>query len=228
MAHHGHHDTRPDSDDPTTYWDARYGEQDAMWRFRPNAVLATEAVRFTPGSALDLGAGEGGDALWLADRGWTVRAVDISRVALDRGAATARERGLDGMVRWEQADLTTWVPDETFDLVTSHFLHSPVALDEEAILRTATTAVAPGGHLLVVKHGEVPGGAPVHAGRVFPGPEDVVVQLELDPAAWSVDLAERRPRDATLPDGTTVRTEDVVVLATRTASRSEDEDGESA
>lgn len=216
--HHDHHtpDSHPAETDAAAYWDARYGEQDAMWRFRPNAVLATEAVRFTPGSALDLGAGEGGDALWLAAQGWTVRALDISHVALARGAATAADQGLGDRVRWEQADLTSWTPTETFDLVTSHFLHSPVALDAATILLTARAAVRPSGHLLVVKHGAVPGGAPAHTDADFPGPDEVVAQLELDPSAWRVDLAERRPRDATLPDGSTIRTEDVVVLATRT------------
>jgi SAM-dependent methyltransferase len=220
MTPHEHHHTVADPDDhrtPTEYWDDRYREQDAMWRFRPNAVLAAEVPGFgAAGTALDLGAGEGGDAIWLGGHGWSVTALDISRVALDRGAHVAADRGLADRIRWVQTDLSTWAPSDQYDLVTSHFLHSPVPLASERILRTATAAVAPGGRMLVVKHAGFPDWAPEpRPVTTFPDAERVVLDLELDPDGWVVEIAEERPRDATAPDGSVVAVDDVVVLVRR-------------
>jgi SAM-dependent methyltransferase len=133
-------------------WDERYGGEGRIWSGRPNAVLAQEASTLTPGRAVDLGCGEGGDAIWLAERGWQVTAADFSEAGLARAAAHAADRGVADRVEWRQADLRTWRPDgEQWDLVTSHFLH---LLDHgmlEATRRMAD-AVAPGGTLLVVGH----------------------------------------------------------------------------
>jgi SAM-dependent methyltransferase len=100
-----------------------------------------------PGTALDLGAGEGRHALWLAERGWRVTAVDFSSVGIERGRVLARERGLD--VDWVVADATTWTPEEgrTHDLVLVAYLHLP-----EDVLSRAARWLAPGGALVVVGH----------------------------------------------------------------------------
>jgi SAM-dependent methyltransferase len=133
-------------------WDERYGGEGRIWSGRPNAVLVQEASTLTPGRAVDLGCGEGGDAIWLAERGWQVTASDFSEAGLARAAAHAADRGVADRVEWRQADLRTWQPGcERWDLVTSHFLH---LLDHgmlEATRRMAE-AVAPGGTLLVVGH----------------------------------------------------------------------------
>ena len=87
---HEHGDEQP-AETPrwdATFWDERYATSPALWSGHVNAVVADEAGRLAPGTALDVGCGEGGDALWLAERGWQVLGVDVSRVALERAAAT--------------------------------------------------------------------------------------------------------------------------------------------
>ena len=79
-------------------WDARYGEREAMWSGRPNGRLVVEVGTLTPGSALDVGCGEGADAMWLAQRGWTVTAIDISDVAIRRAREAAERAG--AAVEW--------------------------------------------------------------------------------------------------------------------------------
>jgi SAM-dependent methyltransferase len=147
---HSHEITPESFEQPS--WDQRYAGEGRVWSGRPNAVLVAEATGLAPGRAVDLGCGEGGDAIWLAERGWQVTAVDFSQAGLTRAAAHADERGVGDRIEWRHADLRDWTPDgEEWDLVTSHFLH---LLDEgmlEATRRMAA-AVAPGGTLLVVGH----------------------------------------------------------------------------
>jgi 2-polyprenyl-3-methyl-5-hydroxy-6-metoxy-1,4-benzoquinol methylase len=123
-------------------WDERYRSRPEIWSGDPDPVLVAEAAHLPPGTALDAGAGEGGDACWLAARGWTVTAADISGVALRRAAARADKLGLD--VTWLHADLTRSPAPQTYDLVTAHFLHLPPA-DRSALFRHLARAVAPGG-----------------------------------------------------------------------------------
>ncbi|WP_202965810.1 SAM-dependent methyltransferase [Agreia bicolorata] len=143
---------------PASFWEARYRESGKTWSGRANAALVREVGGLAPGRALDLGSGEGGDALWLASRGWDVTAVDISPTALERGRSAADSAGFGDRILWVEADLATWVPDSEFDLVSAHFLHSPVELPREAILQRAAGAVAESGVLLIVGHGAFPHG----------------------------------------------------------------------
>lgn len=200
------------------YWEDRYGQPGRAWSGRPNAALVAEVAQLAPGRALDVGSGEGGDALWLAARGWQVTGVDISQNALDKAAALAREReDVDpARLTWQQADLTGWSPTRTsFDLVTAHFMHLPL-VDRERLFPALADAVAPGGTLLVVGHDAdaLPGGAGRHGdpGMLFTVDE---VVGRLSPDAWRVEVAEVRPRDMTGPDGDVWHVADVVVRATR-------------
>lgn len=131
-----HDVTVPDEE----FWDARYAESDRIWSGRPNAALVREASDLAPGRALDLGCGEGADALWLAERGWEVTAVDISRVALDRAAGHAAATTVADRITWQHCDLGTAFPAGTFDLVTAQFLHSHSDMPREDILRKAHAA----------------------------------------------------------------------------------------
>ena len=200
------------------YWEDRYGQPGRAWSGRPNAALVAEVAQLAPGRALDVGSGEGGDALWLASRGWLVTGVDISQNALDKAAALAREReDVDpARLTWQQADLTGWSPTRaSFDLVTAHFMHLPL-VDRERLFPALADAVAPGGTLLVVGHDAdaLPGGAGRHGdpGMLFTVDE---VVGRLSPDAWGVEVAEVRPRDMTGPDGDVWHVADVVVRATR-------------
>ncbi len=132
-------------------WDARYSERGgAMWSGRPNGRLVTEAADLIAGRALDVGCGEGADAIWLAQRGWTVTAVDVSDVALRRAREAARLAGTT--VDWVRGDaLETPFPARSFDLVSLQYPALPKASGAAAV-RTLLDAVRPGGLLLAVYH----------------------------------------------------------------------------
>ncbi|NLU72943.1 class I SAM-dependent methyltransferase [Streptomyces sp. HNM0575] len=133
-------------------WDEWYAERDRIWSGRPNDVLVRETEGLRPGRALDLGCGEGADAVWLAGQGWRVTAADISCVALDRAAEHAVEAGVVDRIDWQRHDLGVSFPEGAFDLVSAQFLHSYGDLPREEILRRAADAVAPGGTLLIEGH----------------------------------------------------------------------------
>ena len=134
------------------WWEERYSSGEAHWSGRPNDVLVAETADLTPGTALDVGCGTGGDAIWLAGRGWWVTGVDLSRTALGRAAAAAAAELVTHRTTWEYADVTTWAPPErSFDLVTSAFLHAPGGVRDAVVARLAA-AVAPGGTLLFAQH----------------------------------------------------------------------------
>jgi SAM-dependent methyltransferase len=142
---------------PAQAWEERYAGSARVWSGRPNATLVDVAGTLTPGRALDLGCGEGGDAIWLAQQGWVVTGLDISTTAVRRATDAARALGLPGgRVRFVAVDLEDWSDDGTYDLVTASFLHSHVALSRTEVLRRAAERVAPGGHLLVVSHAAPP------------------------------------------------------------------------
>lgn len=128
-------------------WDERYAASDLVWSAEPNSFVVSLVDGLTPGSAIDVGAGEGRNALWLAEQGWQVTAVDFSSVAVERGRA--RPGGDD--VDWQVADITTYAPSETFDLVLLCYLHLPRRAMRR-VLEHARSWVAPGGRLVLIGH----------------------------------------------------------------------------
>ncbi|HWU32289.1 MAG TPA: FAD-dependent oxidoreductase [Marmoricola sp.] len=213
---------------PAAYWEDQYASSGRRWSGRVNATVADVVRALEVGDALELGCGEGGDAVWLAEHGWLVTAVDISSTAVIRGAAGAAELGVADRVTWVAHDLATWTTAETFDLVTASFFHSTVDLPRTEILRRAAEQVRPGGHLLLVSHvfetdEDVPPWASRHhserhegAGQVLLTPSEEIAELALDPDQWIVELEEIRPREATGPDGHQhARVKDGVVLLRR-------------
>lgn len=211
---------------PETFWDQRYGEAPAIWSGNVNTTLA-DVIRereLEPGSALDLGCGEGADALWLAQHDWQVTGLDISTVAVQRAQAAAKAQGFSGtQVRFEPADLTNWNSDLTFDLVTASFLQSPVEFDRQRALYIAQDLVAHGGRLLVISHASFPPWAKAHHENAdhetkheATTPESELELLQFDDRRWSVEIAELRSREVTAPDGQLVSLDDTVILARRT------------
>jgi 2-polyprenyl-3-methyl-5-hydroxy-6-metoxy-1,4-benzoquinol methylase len=198
-------------DDPQEFWEQFYGEREQVWSGRPNVVLVEEVERMTPGTALDLGCGEGADSIWLARQGWRVTGTDISQVAIDRAAAHADDAGVADRITWERHDFTRSIPTGPFDLVSAHFLHSPVDDPRDSALRAAAAAVAPGGTLLVVSHEAVPR----HPEVEFPTAQEVLDSLAIERAVWTVERLDSRPRRATRPDGTEVDVSDSVVRLRR-------------
>jgi SAM-dependent methyltransferase len=183
------------------FWEDRYRGQGRVWSGRANPVLVDVVTPLLPGRALDLGCGEGGDAVWLAQRGWHVTAVDISTTALRRTVEHATEAGVADRVGVARHELGATFPDGEFDLVSAQFLQSPVELARDAVLRRATAAVAPGGLLLVVEHGAVPPWGEGHHHHVFPTPDETLAALDLAPGAWEVERLGSPERVATGPGG---------------------------
>jgi SAM-dependent methyltransferase len=194
-------------------WDDRYSETEQIWSGKPNVVLVEEVEGLTPGRALDLGSGEGGDAVWLAHRGWQVTAVDISTVALERAAKLATAQGVENRIDWQQHELGKSFPEGTFDLVSAQFLHSLGDFPREEILRTAAAAVAPGGILLIEGHLGFPSWELQHdhPDIHFPTADEVITDLALPKGKWEVLVSREHPREHIGPDGTaTTRTDSTV------------------
>ena len=202
------------------FWDERYRSAHRVWSGKPNPQLVAEVAGRPPGRALDVGCGEGADAIWLARAGWAVVAADISGVALERGAHHARDTdpALAARIEWRQADLLTQPPRAgSFDLVSAQFMQLPP--DQRTRLFTAlAAAVADGGMLLVVGHhpSDLATGVPrPPMPDLFYTPDEIAGLLD---DSWSVEVSEARPRPATTPDGTDVTIHDTVLVATRSGS----------
>ncbi|MGA4845137.1 class I SAM-dependent methyltransferase [Streptomyces sp. G5(2025)] len=203
-------------EDAQQFWDERYRGGTQPGRGRPNAVFAGLVAGLLAGSALDLGSGPGGDTLWLAGRGWTVTAVDISPTALAGVRADADAAGLGGRVRTEHHDLSVSFPRGRFDLVSAQFLQSPLAFPRQRVLRQAAEAVAPGGLLLIVEHASIPPwGRAAHPDVELPTAAGTLAGLALEEGEWTVEGAEARQREATGPDGATATVDDNVIAARR-------------
>jgi SAM-dependent methyltransferase len=191
-----------DSPSPEEFWESFYGRDSRVWSGEPNPDLVRETADLPVGTALDLGCGEGADVVWLAEHGWTVTGVDISRTALDRAARHAQHAGVGDRVRWEQHDLGASFPEGRYDLVSAQFLHAPVELPREQILRRAVEAVAPGGVLLIVGHtGHLLWDDPDRSGPCFPTSEEVLRALDLPQDRWQVLTDRTRQHSSTGPDG---------------------------
>jgi SAM-dependent methyltransferase len=160
-------------------WDRRYAGAELVWTAGPNRFVVDELQPLPPGRALDLGTGEGRNAIWLAGRGWQVTAVDFSAVGLDKGRRLAEAHGL--AIDWVHADLRDYQPEEgSFHLVLVAYLQLREA-ELDGVLRRAAAALAPGGVLLVVGHDltnltEGTGGPPDPA--VLYTPESITRALE--------------------------------------------------
>lgn len=214
------------------YWEGRYGEREQIWSGRPNAALVATVSELTPGRALDLGCGEGGDAVWLAAHGWRVTAVDASATAIERARGAAAASGVgNGEIEWVVADLATWRPAGGFDLVAACFLHSPLEFPRTEVLRRCAETVVSGGHLLVVGHAAPPPWSRMaqhdaehardhddgehHHDHEWLTAAEELAQLALPADEWATVVAEDRTREATGPDGEHATLEDSVVLLRR-------------
>jgi SAM-dependent methyltransferase len=173
-------------------WDKRYADAEHLWSGEPNGALVAEISDLQPGAALDVGCGEGADAIWLASRGWRVMAIDVSTTALQRAAAAAERSHAE--VNWTLAGLLDApLLRSGFDLFSAMYpalLHTPDHDGERRLIG----AVAPLGHLLVVHHADVDiEQAKAHGfdPTDYVSVGDVALLLDED---WQVALDERRPR----------------------------------
>lgn len=201
-------------------WDDRYTERELVWSVEPSVWVEQLIADLPPGRALDLASGEGRNALWLAERGWDVTAVDFSSVALDRARRLGRDRlGPDaGSLTIVQADLLEYEPPAAaFELVLLVYLHLR-GPERRRVVRAAASAVAPSGRLLVIGHdlGNIAHGTG--------GPQDPAVlysPADIEEDLWrtglSIETAETLSRSVETDEGT-ARALDAVVLARRQPS----------
>ena len=180
-------------------WDELYASTELVWTAEANRFVVEELAGLPAGRALDLGAGEGRNAIWLAEHGWQVTAVDFSAVGLAKAAELAAGRGVTG-IRWAEADLRGYQPGPAvYDLVLLAYIHLPP--DEfGALLQMAASALAPGGTLLVVGH-DVDNIAHGHGGpqdpRILHRVQDVVAALP----GLTIQRAEQARRPVLTGDG---------------------------
>ncbi len=222
--HHAHAEPAPGAQefsvdrilDPA-FWEERYAASESVWSGKPNQVVVDEVGDLPPGRALDVAAGEGGDVVWLAQRGWSVVALDVSATALRRCQDAADARGLGALVTTVEHDAVTWRDDAGYDLVTSAFMHLPPEL-RGAWLANLAGLVAPGGTLLIVGHHaldlQTTVGRPNHP-ELFADAAEFVEGLPAD--EWQVVTAEARPRPAVDAEGREITLHDAVLRAIRLA-----------
>ncbi|MEU9294461.1 class I SAM-dependent methyltransferase [Streptomyces sp. NPDC048266] len=194
-------------------WDNRYADRQQLWSGRPNGALVAEVAGLTPGRVLDVGCGEGADAVWLARGGWDVTALEVSGVALERAAGHARDAGVG--IRWVHATLTeAALPPASYDLVSAQYpvlLRTPDRVAERALL----SAVAVGGVLLLVHHAGMESQQVNETGfdpADYVWPSMVVPLLGDD---WAVEVDEQRPRVSPESGAGAHHTDDVVLRARR-------------
>ena len=214
MSDHQHGDQpAPDMFEPAA-WEDRYAGEEVIWSGRPNPQLVAEASGLAAGTALDVGCGEGGDVVWLAQQGWRVTGADFSANGLSRAARHAEEAGVGEQTDWWQVDARTFAAEgRAYDLVTTSFLHPPDAGMVEVVRRLAG-AVAAGGHLLVVGH------APSEVFTQLSGSHRRAMWVAEDllpglPDDFEVLVVEQRPRRMTRY-GDEVDVHDSTLLARRT------------
>lgn len=202
------------------YWDQIWSgdRATAMSSSEPNPHLVRQVQHLPPGTAIDAGCGAGAEAIWLAAQGWTVTAADVAEEALRYGEDRAAAAGVSGQVRWVQADLSTWQPDSSYDLVTTHYAH-PEIPQLEFYDRIASW-VAPRGTLLIVGHLHQHDAGNHHGhGQEQPPAEASATAASitdlLDPTRWEIATAEESQRTMTGPGGHPTTIHDVVVRATR-------------
>lgn len=205
--------------DRVRMWEARYSAGE-MWSGRVNPTLSDSLEGVAKGTALEVGCGEGADALWLAEEGFDVTAVDASPAALARGERERVSRvsrdHRPRIIRWIASDVLEDdlpTPPEQYDLVTAHFVHLPQE-ERDTLWAKLVDAVAPGGTLLIVGHSQ----DDVTAGVRRP-PMEFMFEgsdvLSFIPSGWSSRSAELRKRTQSGPAGKTYTVQDVVVRATR-------------
>ena len=212
MSNELHPEHREDHGDVEAeqFWEDRYHQRGRVWSGRPNPVLVDVVGSLRPGRALDLGCGEGGDAIWLAQQGWRVTAVDVSATALDRAAEDAATAGVADRIDFQRHDLALTFPSGAFELVSAQYLHSPIEFPRVHVLQQAASAVTPGGLLLIVDHASTSPGSWAY-------PEETLALLELSHDEWHTERLEAREREAARPNGQRVTVTDNVIALRRLA-----------
>ena len=192
-------------------WNQRYRESELVWSAGPNQFVEAELAELPPGRAVDLAAGEGRNAIWLARQGWQVTAVDFSQAGLDKGRILSD--GLD--VEWVCADATTWSAEPAYDVCVIAYLQLTAA-GRRAAVRNGYAALRPGGTFLLVAHDST------NLAEGTGGPQDPAVLMtaedvlaDLGGETFEVQRAGRVERAVPQPDGSTATAYDTLVRLVR-------------
>ncbi len=192
------------------FWDEMFSAKEYFWAGEPNEFVKTHTADLKPGDAIDLAAGEGRNAVWLASQGWRVKAVDFSQVGLDKGARLASDHGVT--VDFVNADATTYQPSELVDLIVISYLQIPIA-PQQVVLEHARTWLRVGGTILVIAHDES------NLTHGYGGPPSAEISYTVDRTVKAFDgldigTAEVAKRTVNTPAGPQIAL-DTLVLATR-------------
>ncbi len=210
-------------------WDERYGGAEFVWPRQPNRLVVQELRGSPPGTALDVATGEGRNAIWLAEIGWSVTAVDFSQVALRRAAdleaEAEAERGEQLDIEWVWGDLRTWeLPASSYDLVLMAYLHLP-SYERTPLVRACAAALAAGGLLLIIGHDTS------NLTEGYGGPQDASVlytaadlegdvQHLINSGGYAVERSGRFAREVVVGDETHVAWDVLVKLRRKGQSKS--------
>jgi SAM-dependent methyltransferase len=212
-------------------WDERYRSAPLIWSGEPNEQLVAEVSDLKPGRALDVGCGEGGDAVWLAERGWRVTAVDISSVALERAKAVKTAPDVKARIQWVRVDLvapaqsassppstsprsvSSPLSESSYDLVSAFFMQQ-LKERREQLFRAVAAAVKPGGTLLIVGHhpDDLKTGVRRPPAEMLYTADEVAALL--DPHDWNIEVNAVRERIVE-KDDTNVTVYDAILRARR-------------
>lgn len=179
-------------------WNQRYAARGLVWSAGPNQLLAEVTAELNPGAALDIACGEGRNALWLAERGWTVTAMDFSEVAISKARQIAERRNVN--VNWQVEDVSACqLPEGEFDLVVITYLHTSPA-ERTRWLANAAAAVKPAGRFIYIGHD------PSNIEHGVGGPQDPAVLpdaqvISATLTGFRVDVAEVVERPVTNEPG---------------------------
>lgn len=192
------------------FWDERYATKEYVWAVEPNQFVKAHLSDLVPGTAIDLAAGEGRNAVWLASLGWQTRAVDFSEVALEKGRRLASDHSVN--VDFVCADATTYQPDELVDLVVVSYLQLPRS-EQHTILDHAKTWLRPGATIFIIAHDES------NMTNGYGGPPTAEICYTVERTVESlnglnIDIAEVAERTVDTPDGPRTAL-DTLVVATR-------------
>ncbi len=216
--HHEHHRETEELTHRQS-WNNLYSEREQVWSGQPNATLVSLIERHQPGAVLDLGCGEGGDVLWLAQRGWDATGIDISDIAIERARKAAEKAGVTA--QFVASDLEHWQSEQSFDLIISSFMQSHFQdLDRVGIFRTALEYLTVGGELVSLSHAGIPSWVSdndprhEHAHRL-PIPEQEARALIENDDRFEVLIAEKRERRVTSPEGKEGTIDDGVLVIRR-------------
>ncbi|MDO4917686.1 MAG: class I SAM-dependent methyltransferase [Rothia sp. (in: high G+C Gram-positive bacteria)] len=204
---------------PQESWNNLYSEKEQVWSGEPNKTLVSLIENHAPTTVLDLGCGEGGDVLWLAQHGWDATGIDISDIAIERARNMAQKIGVSA--QFVAADLAHWRTEQTFDLVVSSFMQSHFdELDRIGIFQQALELLNVGGELVSISHAGMPSfikddDPRMHFAESLPNPSEEAQALTRNDSRFEIKLAEKRTRSVASPEGEEGTIDDGVMVIRR-------------